>query len=73
MTYRFVRVVWEDAQAIALWTRRGDPIEPQMCETKGHLVEETDTHVIVAATISGEEWNAGQQIPRKMIVSLEDS
>ena len=64
---RLVRVIWLDALSIAEWTKQGSEIVPQRCETVGHLVEERDGHVIVAATISGDEYNAAQQIPRSMI------
>ena len=74
---KIVRVEWLDAMAIAEWTKVGAEIEPQRCVTVGHLVSEAADHVTVAATVSGDEYNAGQQIPTSMIeamtVILEDA
>jgi hypothetical protein len=69
---KLVRVTWLDAMAIAEWTKQGSEIAPQRCETVGYLVGEDDGHVIVAATISGDEYNAAIQIPRPMIENLVD-
>ena len=67
---KIVRVVWLDAMAIAEWTKTGAEIEPQRCTTVGHLISEADDHVTVAATISGDEFNAAQQIPTSMIEAM---
>lgn len=69
---KIVHVVWLDALSIAEWTKRGSEIVPQRCETVGYLVEENSGHVIVAATVSEDEYNAAQQIPRAMIESIVD-
>ena len=67
---KIVRVVWLDAMAIAEWTKVGAEIEPQTCVTVGHLISEADDHVTVAATVSGDEFNAAQQIPTSMIEAM---
>jgi hypothetical protein len=67
---KLVRVTWLDAMAIAEWTKMGDGIEPQRCETVGYVVSENDKHVVVAATISDGEFNAGMLVPRPMIESI---
>ena len=67
---KLVRVVWLDAMAIAEWTRLGTATEPQRCESVGFLVAEANDHVTVAVTVSGDEFNAAQQIPRPMIESM---
>lgn len=67
---KIVRVVWLDAMAIAEWTKVGAEIEPQRCTTVGHLISEAADHVTVAATVSGDEFNAAQQIPTSMIEAM---
>lgn len=69
---RKVRVQWIDACTIAGWTKQGAAIEPQHATTEGWLVAESETHIVVAATLSGDEYNAGQQIYRPMVQSIED-
>lgn len=69
---RVVRVTWLDALAIAEWTPRGGEVLPQRCVTVGHLVEDTHDHVVVAATVSENEYNSAMQIPRTMIETMTD-
>ena len=47
-------------------------MEPQVCVTVGFLVAEDDHHVLIAATISDDEYTAGMQIPRGMIQQMSE-
>lgn len=67
-----VKVVWHDAMAIAEWTKFRTPLQPQKCEAKGYLAEDEIGYIVVAATISGDEYNAGIMILRSMIESIEE-
>ena len=67
---RIVRVTWLDALTIAEWTKVDAAVSPQVCVTVGHVVSEADDHVTIAATVSADEYNAAQQIPRSMIQSI---
>ena len=69
---KIVRVTWHDALAVACWTKAAHPMEPQVCVTVGFLVAEDDHHVLIAATISDDEYTAGMQIPRGMIQQMSE-
>jgi len=68
---KIVRVTWNDALAVACWTKHVEPMAAQVCVTVGFLVAEDDHHVLIAATISDDEYTAGMQIPRAMIQALD--
>lgn len=72
MTYKLVRVLWSDACAISAWTKIGDAVTPDPCTTEGRLVEETPDHIIVASTISGDEYNAAMKLKRSWIDSITE-
>jgi hypothetical protein len=44
----------------------------QVCVTVGFLVAEDDAHVMIAATVSEDEFIAAMQIPRGMIQAMDD-
>jgi hypothetical protein len=70
---RFVEVHWRDAVAIAKWKAVGEPPEGEMAVTRGWLVVNEPDVICLAATLSDDEYNAAQQIPRGMIVGeIED-
>lgn len=69
---RIVRVIWLDALAIAEWTTRGEPVLRQQCETVGFLVEDTRDHVVIATTVSEDQFNGAMQIPKSMIEVMVD-
>jgi hypothetical protein len=69
---KIVRVTWHDALAVAMWCKHSEPMAAQVCITVGFLVAEDDAHVMIAATVSDDEYIAAQQIPRAMIQSLDE-
>lgn len=69
---KIVKVTWDDALAVASWTKCDEDMEPQICTTIGFLVSENERHVRIAATVSDDEFIAGMQIPRKMILSIDE-
>ena len=68
---KIVRVTWHDALAVAIWSKHSEPMAAQVCTTVGFLVSEDDHHVLIAATISDDEYTAGMQIPRAMIQAID--
>ncbi len=66
------RVTWDDALAVACWTKVGEPMEAQICVTVGFLVGESEHHVMIAATVSDDEFIAAQQIPRALIRQMDE-
>lgn len=44
----------------------------QICTTVGFLVAEDEAHVMIAATISDDEYIAAQQIPRALIRAMDE-
>lgn len=66
------RVTWNDALAVAMWCKRTEPMQPQICVTVGFLVAEDERHVMIAATVSDDEYIAAQQIPRAMIQTMDE-
>lgn len=69
---KIVRVTWHDALAVAMWCKHSEPMSPQVCVTVGFLVAEDAAHVMIAATVSEDEYIAGQQIPRAMIQAMDE-
>lgn len=69
---KIVRVTWNDALAVAMWCKHSEPMAAQVCVTVGFLVAEDDQHVMVAATVSDDEYIAAQQIPRAMIQQMSE-
>ena len=69
---KIVRVTWNDALAVAMWCKHSEPMAAQVCTTVGFLVAEDDAHVMIAATVSEDEYNAAQQIPRAMIRAMDE-
>lgn len=69
---KIVRVTWWDALAVAMWQKTDVPMEPQICITVGFLVAEDDHHVMIAATVSDDEYIAAQQIPRALIRAMDE-
>lgn len=69
---KIYRVTWDDALAIACWTKTGEPMEAQICTTVGFLVAESESHVMLAATVSDDEYIAAQQIPRALIRQMDE-
>jgi len=69
---KIVRVTWNDALAVACWTKHVEPMAAQVCVTVGFLVAEDDQHVMVAATVSDDEYIAAMQIPRGMIRAMDE-
>lgn len=68
---RLVKLVWLDACASVGW---GNYPTPSHCVTVGWLVEEEETHYVIASTMGNDpvEYNASMAIPKGMVVSLED-
>jgi hypothetical protein len=69
---KIVRVTWHDALAVAMWQKTSEPMAAQVCTTVGFLVAEDDQHVMVAATVSDDEFIAAMQIPRGMIRAMDE-
>lgn len=69
---KIVRVTWHDALAVAMWCKHSEPMAAQVCVTVGFLVAEDDQHVMVAATVSDDEFIAAMQIPRGMIRAMDE-
>lgn len=69
---KIVRVTWWDALAVAMWCKHSEPMEAQVCITVGFLVAEDDHHVMIAATVSDDEYIAAQQIPRALIRAMDE-
>lgn len=69
---KIVCVTWWDALAVAMWCKKTEPMEAQICVTVGFLVAEDEHHVMVAATVSDDEYIAAQQIPRGLIRSITE-
>jgi hypothetical protein len=69
---KIVRVTWHDALAVAMWYKHSEPMAAQVCVTVGFLVAEDDQHVMVAATVSDDEFIAAMQIPRGMIRAMDE-
>jgi hypothetical protein len=69
---KIVRVTWNDALAVAMWCKHTEPMEAQICTTVGFLVAEDDHHVMIAATVSDDEYIAAQQIPRALIQAMDE-
>jgi len=66
--YPLVEIIWDDAEVTNHWeTNTETAISDATVTTVGFLVVETDTHLIVASTYSGEDTNARIQIPRGMV------
>lgn len=69
---KIVRVTWWDALAVAVWSKHSEPMAAQICVTVGFLVAEDADHVMVAATVSDDEFIAAMQIPRGMIRAMDE-
>lgn len=69
---KIYRVTWDDALAVAVWCQRNDPMAAQVCTTVGFLVAEDDRHIMLAATVSDDEYIAAMQIPRSLIQSMDE-
>ena len=69
---KIVRVTWNDALAVAMWCKHTEPMEAQIYTTVGFLVAEEDAHVMIAATVSDDEYIAAQQIPRALIQAMDE-
>ena len=69
---KIVRVTWHDALAVAVWSKHSEPMAAQVCTTVGFLVAEDAAHVMVAATVSDDEFIAAMQIPRAMIQQMSE-
>lgn len=68
MKHKVVLIEWIDAVTEQGWQKATDLIEAPTCLTMGFLVKETKLSISVAATISDDEVNAIQTIPRSMVV-----
>lgn len=64
---------WVDIVVYGGW--RKDYEKPAVCRSVGYIVEETDTHIVLAATVGGEgearEWNQCVTIPKGCITKVE--
>lgn len=70
MKYPLVHIVWDDAAVLGEgWKDSFDP-KPQLVDTVGFLIKETEDHVVVASTVSLDEHTGHFQIPRLMIKSI---
>lgn len=69
---KIYRVTWWDALAVAMWCKREEPMEAQVCVTVGFLVAEDDAHIMLAATVSDDEYIAAMQIPRALIRQMDE-
>ena len=69
---KIYRVTWDDALAVAVWCKRDEPMERQTCVTVGFLVAEDDAHIMLAATVSDDEYIAAMQIPRALIRQMDE-
>lgn len=69
---KIVRVTWWDALAVAMWCKHNEPMAAQVCVTVGFLVAEDADHVMIAATVSDDEYIAAQQIPRALIRQMDE-
>ncbi len=50
---KFVEVSWMDAHSVATWVDAGETLpSPVACVTRGWLVEDTPTHLVLAGTLS---------------------
>jgi len=64
-----VLIEWLDAYASAGW-EDDSKAEPAPCKTIGFLIDETDTYVLLAATLGhSTETNARFAIPKGMILT----
>lgn len=72
MTYKLVKVEWNDACAISSWSKVGAPHDPERCTSVGYLVEDGTDHITVACTISGDEYNAAIRLKRSWVESIAE-
>lgn len=68
---KLVFIEWEDAIHGHGWLEEGEIPEPCIAETIGFVLEETESHVVVAQTVAGEGFAQVLRIPRGMIRSLK--
>ena len=70
--YEPILVVWDDAEVSNDWEvqSEGDKLEEALVETLGFLVKETDKHLLIASTLSGEHTNARTKIPKGMVKTI---
>lgn len=68
MKHKVVLIEWIDAVTEQGWQKPADLMDAPTCLTIGFLVKETKLSISVAATISDDEVNAVQTIPRAMVV-----
>ena len=68
-----VIIVWDDAESSDGWDGIPDKLEPKLVISMGHLIFETDKHVLIAASVGhgDEDCNNRLQIPKSMIQTME--
>lgn len=76
---RLQRIYWLDAYAENNWAFDSAEIEPQRCVTVGYLVGETDSYILLAATLGlneeadgSHQTNARFAIPKGCILERQD-
>ncbi|MEO7099080.1 MAG: hypothetical protein ABI162_06940 [Luteolibacter sp.] len=63
-------IQWHDSYVSSGWTARDEvSLGPVLCTTVGFLVSEDDTHVAIASTIQGNDFNAAITIPKSTITT----
>ncbi len=70
--FKLVRIVWDDAHELAYGWKETDELKPQpeLIESVGFLVQESESHVVLASCLSADGYHNGHfQIPRALIVS----
>lgn len=70
--YEPILVIWDDAEVSNDWEiqSEGDQLTEALVETLGFLVKETDKHLLIASTLSGEHTNARTKIPKGMVKAI---
>lgn len=74
MTPQLVLVEWEDASVVdsGTWVHREDapPAQPEVFQQVGWMLELTDAHVVITASLSHKLMSARDRIPRGMVRSI---
>lgn len=76
--YPFVEVIWDDAASNnSAWIEVSEVCGPEQVMTRGFLVKETESYVVVAGSVANEELDNEavgntMTIPKGMIVSRRE-
>jgi hypothetical protein len=71
---RLLRILWLDAYAENEWCFDQPEIQPQRCVTVGYLMAESDSYLLLAATLGlgDHQSNARFAIPKGCILERQD-